>query len=570
MLYDVVKIGILTESENITKSIGGYLIAINLNEDYSFNSIDIEQFQEKLIGRYLYREDATKGNKTAPIAPLTEPEKTFEKISRWFNTANEQKELSLNEKSVLQNIVKTLETNKENLITSIGQKSKEIPKKESKFLTIKLQDKYLGDDEVIRKVYQIIEKNKPKKSATKDQVCSICGQTKENISARTNVYNFDTDDKPGFITGFNQENYWKNIPVCDECRALMKKGRDFIDNKLTFKFYGLKYQLIIKSLSENDEVLREIIDILKDSQKIISLKNNVIKKITNDENEILEFFTEKADSIALNLLFLQTQQSAERILLLIEDVLPSRLRKIFEAKSYVDKLYETQREDQKNHFVFTFGKIRTFFSKSDEGKRNYDLDKYFLEIVDAVFLGKKIDFSFLAKFYMQVIRREFANDGYYLFRINDAMMCTSFFEKLQLIDFEEVHMEKSLFEEFFTKYGKSFSKPERRGIFLLGILTQMLLNKQYTERSSKPFMKKLKNLKMNEIDIKGLLAEVQNKLEEYDSFDKGKRQIAEEASKYLLEAGDNWKMSVDEINYYFACGLNLADKIAEIVYAKQK
>jgi CRISPR-associated protein Csh1 len=198
------------------------------------------------------------------------------------------------------------------------------------------------------------------------------------------------------------------------------------------------------------------------------------------------------------------------------------------------------------------------------------LDKYFLEIVDAVFLGKKIDFSFLAKFYMQVIRREFANDGYYLFRINDAMMCTSFFEKLQLIDFEEVHMEKSSFEEFFTKYGKSFSKPERRGIFLLGILTQMLLNKQYTERSSKPFMKKLKNLKMNEIDIKGLLAEVQNKLEEYDSFDKGKRQIAEEASKYLLEAGDNWKMSVDEINYYFACGLNLADKIAEIVYAKQK
>lgn len=570
MLYDVVKIGILTESENITKSIGGYLIAINLNEDYSFNSIDMEQFQEKLIGRYLYREDATKGNKTAPIAPLTQPEKTFEKISRWFNTAIEQEELSLNEKSVLQNILETLGKNKENLITSIEQKSKEIPKKESKFLTIKLQDKYLGDDEVIRKVYQIIEKNKPKKSATKDQVCSICGQTKENISARTNVYNFDTDDKPGFITGFNQENYWKNIPVCDECRALMKKGRDFIDNKLTFKFYGLKYQLIIKSLSENDEVLREIIDILKDSQKIISLKNNVIKKITNDENEILEFFTEKADSIALNLLFLQTQQSAERILLLIEDVLPSRLRKIFEAKSYVDKLYETQQEDQKIHFVFTFGKIRTFFSKSDEGKRNHDLDKYFLEIVDAVFLGKKIDFSFLAKFYMQVIRREFTNDGYYLFRINDAMMCTSFFEKLQLIDFEEVHMEKSSFEEFFTKYGKSFSKPERRGIFLLGILTQMLLNKQYTERSSKPFMKKLKNLKMNEIDIKGLLAEVQNKLEEYDSFDKGKRQIAEEASKYLLEAGDNWKMSVDEINYYFACGLNLADKIAEIVYAKQK
>lgn len=74
---------------------------------------------------------------------------------------------------------------------------------------------------------------------------------------------------------------------------------------------------------------------------------------------------------------------------------------------------------------------------------------------------------------------------------------------------------------------------------------------------------------MDEKDIKALLPEVQNKLEEYESFDKGKRDIASEASKYLLEAGERWRMSIDEINFYFACGMNLADDIAAVVYPKE-
>ncbi len=563
MIQDVAKIGLLTEKEVIKKSIHGYILTITLNEDYSFKTIDIEQFQEELSERYLYQEGASTGNTATPIAPITNSQKTFTKISKWFDSCLKIPDLNPSEKNVFSSIISTLQDNQETILNLLDQKLKEIPKKESKFfLTVKIGEEYLGDIETFKKVYQFQQQSKKQKSLVSNKVCSICGQVKEHVYARTFVYNFDTDDKPGFITEFNENYYWKNIPVCDECRTLIKKGRDFIDSKLSFKFYGLKYELIFKSLSDNDEVLQEIIDILKDSQKTISLKQKTIKKITNDEEEILEFISEKSDNIALNFLFIQKIQSSERILLLIEDVLPSRLKKIFEAKSYVDDLYPNEKDDQQ----FNFGKIRTFFGKSEENKKDYDLNKYFLEIIDSVFIGKNIDFSFLTKFYMRIIRKEFAEDGYYLARIRDAMMCSSFFEKLHLIHFEEVNMEKGQFDEFFEKYGKSFGKPERRGIFLLGTLTQLLLRKQYSDRNSKPFMKKLKNLKMNEADIKGLLAEIQNKLEEYDAFDKGKRTIAQEATRYLLEAGDNWKMSVDEINYYFACGMNLAEDIAKEVY----
>jgi len=80
--------------------------------------------------------------------------------------------------------------------------------------------------------------------------------------------------------------------------------------------------------------------------------------------KILEYVAGKNDVLTLNFLFLQRQQSAERILLLIEDVFPSRIRAIFNAKDEVDNAFN---ED------FNFGKIRTFFSISTEGKTKSDL-----------------------------------------------------------------------------------------------------------------------------------------------------------------------------------------------------
>jgi CRISPR-associated protein Csh1 len=169
---------------------------------------------------------------------------------------------------------------------------------------------------------------------------------------------------------------------------------------------------------------------------------------------------------------------------------------------------------------------------------------------------------------MATIRKEFINDGYFMPRVKDALMDTMFLENLGLISFEEEDMEENIFETVFEKFGKSFRSPIKRGVFLLGALTQLLLKKQWADRNAKPFMKYLKGLKLDEKDIKALLPKVQNKLEEYDSFDKGKRLIASEASKYLLEAGEGWKISTDEINFYFACGMNLVDDIVGIVYPK--
>ena len=53
-------------------------------------------------------------------------------------------------------------------------------------------------------------------------------------------------------------------------------------------------------------------------------------------------------------------------------------------------------------------------------------------------------------------------------------------------------MELRIFDDMFNKYGQMFKTPLKRGLFLLGSLTEMLLRKQYTERGAKPFIKNLK------------------------------------------------------------------------------
>jgi len=570
MLSAVKEIGDLVSQKTLSNEaiIKGLVMSIMVDIDRSSSiEIDIEDFDSTKLSLYLFKSGSSKGNAPAPFSPLNlkEPGKTYKKLKGWLKQCEGVGGIVESDKAFLIKINELLsnEENEKKIVENIKNKINELPKMkgEGRYLTLKVGQKYLGEYEIFKKGVEDFASAKLKRSASINQVCSVCGLVKDEVSGKTDVFKFYTIDKPGFITGgFKEALAWRNFPVCLQCKTSLEDGKKFIDTKLNFRFYGLNYYLIPRLLIGGEDVLEEILGILSDTTKVVSLKGRVRKRLTNDESEILEYLSEAKDVLTLNFLFLRKEQSAERILLLIEDVFPSRIRRIFEVKDHVDTVFG---ED------FNFGKIRTFYSKSDDAKRESDLNKYFLEIVDSVFKGKRLDFSFLTRFYMAVIKKEFINDGYFSFRVKDALMNTLFFENLGLITFEEEDMEEGIFDGVFKRFGKSFGSPVKRGVFLLGTLTQLLLNKQWSDRGAKPFMKHLKGLKMDEGDIKALLPKVQNKLEEYDSFDKGKRLIASEASKYLLEAGDGWRMLVDEINFYFACGMNLANSITAVIYPKE-
>ena len=45
--------------------------------------------------------------------------------------------------------------------------------------------------------------------------------------------------------------------------------------------------------------------------------------------------------------------------------------------------------------------------------------------------------------------------------------------------------------------------------------------------------------------------------------------IATLATEYLMSGGDDWNISVDEINFFFAAGMNLTSEVAKIIYQKE-
>jgi len=116
---------------------------------------------------------------------------------------------------------------------------------------------------------------------------------------------------------------------------------------------------------------------------------------------------------------------------------------------------------------------------------------------------------------------------------------------------------KEKVELFFNKFYDFFNSNAKKAIFLEGVLTQYLLNIQYRERKAAPFRIKLKGLKLDEKQIRKLLPEIQNKLEEY-----GKnyyRDLESIISYYFVSSGNAWNVTNDEISFYFTLGMNLSD-----------
>ncbi|GAW29844.1 TIGR02556 family CRISPR-associated protein [Carboxydocella sp. ULO1] len=535
---------------------------------FRYKGTKLEDWDSSRQLAYLYRQAG--GN--SPDFSLTtkvnedEPTKTLDnKILGWFRNVRSLKiGLGKKDAAFLDALERTLVENREAILKDITQILQEKSKKEKIALTVKIvagkKKFYPGEIPLFREVLLKRVYEKDMEVVSSDKICSLCGEKKPYVFGNSSPYKIYTLDKTGYIAGgFNRELAWRNFPLCGDCKLALEEGKKFIEENLQFSFSGISYYLIPKFLL-GKEAAKEVVAVFTDSVKIVSLKQQVKKSITGSEKDILDTVKEASDTVMLNFLFLQKMNAAERIVMLIEDVLPSRLKKIFAAKEEVDKQFGGE---------FNFRILREFISKSDQDKARPDLDRYFLETVDRIFKDRPVDKDFLLKFIMQKIRYEFLHNRYFFQAVRDGLRVIAFLQVLGIWKGGTmVSTGERFFDQFFAGFASSFTDPMQKGLFLLGALTEFLLRRQKKDRNTDrpPFLKKLKGLKMNETDFKGLLPKVQNKLEEYEAFGRGRRLLAAEAAYYLLQSGSNWKASIDEMNFYFACGMNMTDEIAKLIY----
>jgi CRISPR-associated protein Csh1 len=250
----------------------------------------------------------------------------------------------------------------------------------------------------------------------------------------------------------------------------------------------------------------------------------------------------------------------------IEDVFPSRLKKIFDVKGEIEKrkvyrnvkIYKGKVQVDSG-LTFTFRTIKEFVSQ-----------KEFLEIINSIFIGKSINYNYLLESFLEIILPKLNNNESCYYNIRNSFISLEIINKLGLlnkrIDGEvkkviEKTEKNKMYLNFFEEHIENFDTDLRRGIFLQGIMVQKLLNLP-EQQGSKAFYSRLNSLKMNEKIIKRIYSEVIDKLIQYK-----KRHYYLELEKLIgsyFVSADFKGMSRDEMSYYFVLGMNLAGEFKSI------
>ncbi|MCI4454378.1 MAG: TIGR02556 family CRISPR-associated protein [Thermodesulfobacterium sp.] len=530
----------------------------------TLKDISLEEFSEDKLSKYLYRRAKSSNPPTySPTLRLN-----TEDISKSLNNL-----IKVNRKL---RGVPQISIDVKTVAEQIQSEIRDTEKSTSYLLTVRFNGKYIGEmPEYIKAVGDLI-----KGSYEKNGICSICGEEKKVAEALP--FNFLTYDKPGYIVGgFKKDVAYKNSPICFDCYEKIRIARQNLESA-TFKLAGTEYLLIPETLKkENLQKLKELFEYLRknnlnlgklekvhlynlleglireeDEDLLFSILDNPQEISGQERLDILSIFRMFKDIIIAHFLFIKREQSREAIELYISDVFPSRIYYLFKVKEFIEKLGIVE--------TFDYRLVSEFFK-----------EKEFYQMVEATFWGKRVENAFLCNRLMNVIRESFKEwDKRTDYELISEALAVYLFVRITTegLGMQQSQNPQSL-EEFFVwlrNLPSIGSEDWKYGLVLMGFLTEHLLERQRIERGSKPFLKKLKSLKMDWQDIVQLLPELRQKLEEYEVFDYSSvRMLFGEISQTLLQSAKP-KASVGELNFYFASGMGLYGKYGGLMFNRKQ
>ncbi len=553
------------------------------NNEVDYLGVEMEDYDEGRAQRYLYKRGSSRGTDIMPTSLIAGSlSKTFQnKILKWFENECDDE--------FLKRVYEEISSKKDIIEKDLNEKYESIPKEEKRniLLTVKFRkgekDKYLGDYKKFKEI--LIEKSKMKYyfltsmgESKGNGRCYLCGKEREvyGFVLPAFGFSFSTADKRGFVGDLKRSNRWKEVPICEECAMILELGKGYLDKRLSFNFYGNKYYVIPSVVFEEsyEDILTEFIDAISNYPS-----KEYHEGLIEEEDYIPELAMERGNIIKLIFMFYKLKPGGGYIDILkyVENVLPSHLKKIYD----VQKKIRSSSVFSENLVKVLFGKkeVGTFVefdlrkTKISQGKNNWYIafsrrfftNKEFLEFVGGILSGKVIERKYLIARFLNVIRQEFRNKNDYGFklRVIESLMIYDFLQEMGLLrgdKMEQIGESKAKFsvekvEEFFKERNKTFGHIEARASFLVGTLVNYLLYVQRDERGlgfgDEPFRSKLYGLSLDEKKVKKIFTSAVEKLSEYKRSTPLERVVAD----YLSKAGNGWKLSKDDISYYFALGM---------------
>jgi CRISPR-associated protein Csh1 len=418
----------------------------------------------------------------------------------------------------------------------------------------------------------------------RDLVCSLCLQKQEELWGYVSIYNFYTSktDYAPIAGGFTKEKAHRNYPVCPECASKLKKLRPVVNKYFSFKFCGFDYLLIPEAIgnSSDNEVMKMIIDIMvtmygADPDQPLNLKTRLGEFSIGERKKLVDAYTKEvfdilaqtSNTASYTMLFYAENNAEFKVLLTIESIFPSQFKDIYEAKEKAESHEVFQNLPGKGKgevydLKFRFDTLKEFLPI--DSKVDGDFSKAFLEYTRNIFTQRKLSYSFIMQRIMSIIRNRFTNDQNYDLCIRKAFLILKFMSYLKIIDTNKQYMEARMtgkFADFFTEHEDFFDSSAKQSVFMVGVLSQYLMNIQLYDKGSAPFRKRLNGLKLNKDIIQRIFTEAREKLEQY-----GKNyymELEQNIAELMVEGGME-KLSNDEISFFFTLGMSLNKKFKDI------
>ncbi len=404
--------------------------------------------------------------------------------------------------------------------------------------------------------------------------CQVCGSADREVFGNFNEIKCYNLNKPGMVVGgFGRTRPVRNVPICLDCAALINYGFSRSQEVLKYRAAGSTYLLLPRT--SEDEIRREFVEKALGARKKersfqkkkgqapalaadgATLRRHTLARITDDENEILEMIADEFGGralLTLQMIFLHAGQAAEwKMKADIDEVLPSRIQQVFNAKRKVER--DPWFSERKKPVTVTMRRVREFAHQGQEFA--------FLAVVSAIFRGGTLDrdavFQDVVDRILQVYKKE--GEGLGSYTTAAALAYVRFLEELEIIPKPEVipmqhDASMNPYRAYFEAHQDTFATPDRRVAFLTGALVNILLGVQYQERSATPFFNKLRGLKLTRDHLRDLMPEVQAKLEQYGKSGYA-HQVRELLSHEWVDAVPTWSLTDSEATFYFVLGMNL-------------
>lgn len=523
-------------------------------ENGEFLGFELEDFNRNRIPKYMYRRPpGANGTNTVPTLYVNtkDPDKTSKKVKQSVINYN----LDFISEEDLEKAIHLFE-------------EYEFNKDYYYIITFSIDGKYFGEFEEYKTVFEeeaykkYYHKNYGK-TRKENQLCALTNKT-TTVYGFVDTLGFTVDSDSFRRNSFDANKSYTMFPVSEEAISTLEGARSILLNRLNAYFFGsLKYALVPHFVFQPEKSMAQYIASKFLDKAALNIDNkDGANGFINDTETILKDIIENGDlnrnDIYYTILFFEQQQAQFKIHLELNDVLPSRIQRVLDAKEKAEKYYHvyttyiTKKGEVRRQRINLF-RLREYFIS---GQNN--IQPSFFKLIQSIFTGQPYDDSKLQSLVLNSWKKSFKENYHdqentFNYLVKYSLGNLLFLNQLKIfkpkydMSEQDLTIEKQDAAAFIEAHPAYFEKEYLKGAFIFGCLTTRLLYNQ----PGNAFMKELNGLNIDKDLISKKFPKLIARLRQYD-----KEFPSLEAAAMRYFANED-KVSKDEISFAFTMGLVL-------------